>query len=286
MFICIYLFVAGLNKSKNKSPVHDGQQIVEEKRKTGVEPLDHFRVLQRRKRKPESRWRTLCVFKQTRGRRAGGWAGLSVIVCHHLLEAGDYITSDCADQCRHVIHEALGEAILPRCIQFVSKIQMMHHALHLGGYKLQHSHSQLLLVVWKQGLGGIREVFAHHQLEEEPGLLQGRLPHAPAAHNPLQGQLLVEKLQSQTQSQPEPPEQLPTQPPWEMSARSMASVANNEFSKLNNWGHDSSGGIPERNPQLTMRDEVMTCDGRNVSQHLAPGLNLKCQKNFSAHPQK
>lgn len=55
MFICIYLFVAGLNKSKNKSSVHDGQEIIEEKRETGVEPLDHFRVLDKRKRKTESR---------------------------------------------------------------------------------------------------------------------------------------------------------------------------------------------------------------------------------------
>lgn len=103
-----------------------------------------------REGKPESRWRTLCVFKQTRGRRAGGWAGLSVIVCHHLLEAGDYITSDCADQCRHVIHEALRETILPRRIQFVSKIQMMHHALHLWGYKLQQSHLQLWLALFER----------------------------------------------------------------------------------------------------------------------------------------
>lgn len=147
MFIYIHLFVAGLNKMKHKSSVHDGQQIIEEKREAGVEPLHHLRVLERRKRKPGSRWRTQCVCKQTRGRRAGGWAGLSVIVCHHLLEAGDYITSDCADQGSHVIHEALGETILPRRVQFVSKIQMMHHALHLWGYKLQHSRSQLLLAL-------------------------------------------------------------------------------------------------------------------------------------------
>jgi len=54
MSICIHLFVAGLNKNKNKSSVHDRQQIIEEKRKTGVEPFNHFCILERRKRKMEN----------------------------------------------------------------------------------------------------------------------------------------------------------------------------------------------------------------------------------------
>ena len=41
---------------------------------------------------------------------------------------------------------------------------------------------------------GGRETY--HELEEEPGLLQGRLPHSAGAHHPLQGQLLVEQLET------------------------------------------------------------------------------------------
>lgn len=48
------------------------------------------------------------------------------------------------------------------------------------------------------------EVIAHlngfvpyHEFKEKPGLLESSLPDAPTAHNPLQGQLLVEKLGKQ-----------------------------------------------------------------------------------------
>jgi len=68
IFICIHLFVAGLNKHKNKSSVHDRQQVIEEKRKTGVEPLNHFCILERRKKKKgggkKMKKSTLYVFKQ------------------------------------------------------------------------------------------------------------------------------------------------------------------------------------------------------------------------------
>lgn len=45
----VYLFVVGLNKAKDKPSVHDGQQIIEEKCKTGVEPFNHFSILNGRK---------------------------------------------------------------------------------------------------------------------------------------------------------------------------------------------------------------------------------------------
>ncbi len=34
----------------------------------------------------------------------------------------------------------------------------------------------------------------YHKLKEEPGLLQGSLPHAATADHPLQGKLLVKEL--------------------------------------------------------------------------------------------
>lgn len=36
----------------------------------------------------------------------------------------------------------------------------------------------------------------HHELEEEPGVLQDQLTHCTAAHHPLQSQLLVQQLQA------------------------------------------------------------------------------------------
>lgn len=59
------------------------------------------------------------------------WPELTLIVCHYLLKPRDYITGNCADQSIYIIHETLGKTMLSRTLQFVSKIQMMHHALHL-----------------------------------------------------------------------------------------------------------------------------------------------------------
>lgn len=37
---------------------------------------------------------------------------------------------------------------------------------------------------------------SYHKLKEEPGLLQGSLPHAATADHPLQGKLLMKELRT------------------------------------------------------------------------------------------
>lgn len=63
-FLCIYLFVAGLNKAKDKPSVHDRQQIIEEKCKTGVKPFNHFCILNGRTKRENARQRAL-LYKVT-----------------------------------------------------------------------------------------------------------------------------------------------------------------------------------------------------------------------------
>lgn len=43
-----YLFIAGLNKAKDKSSIHNRQQIIEKECKACVESLNHFCVLENR----------------------------------------------------------------------------------------------------------------------------------------------------------------------------------------------------------------------------------------------
>lgn len=49
-----------------------------------------------------------------------------------LLEARHDVASDGADQRRDVVHEALGEAVLPGRLQPLGEVQVVDDALHLS----------------------------------------------------------------------------------------------------------------------------------------------------------
>lgn len=53
------------------------------------------------------------------------------LVFSHLLETRHDVTRDGADQGRDVIHEALGEAVLPGWLQAIGEVQVVNNALHL-----------------------------------------------------------------------------------------------------------------------------------------------------------
>lgn len=53
------------------------------------------------------------------------------LVFSHLLETRHNVTRNGADQGRDVIHEALGETVLPGWLQAIGEVQVVNNALHL-----------------------------------------------------------------------------------------------------------------------------------------------------------